>query len=68
MQKKEKVAGATLLGRLAREQIEKLNQMTASPGIPDKGGHQKCPASLWALFREGFLREQSRMNQKGRNS
>ena len=44
MKTEEKIAGATGLGRIIREQIDKWNQMTAMryPG----GRHQKCPAIL----------------------
>ena len=49
---KKKVEGATGLGRITREQVEKWNQMTALGFHKREGGHQKCLASLPALFGE----------------
>ena len=53
-QKNEKTEGATGLGSITREQIEKekkRNQMTAMR-FQKGGGHQKRSASLRALFGE----------------
>ena len=45
--------GATGLGRITREQIEREDEMTALT-FQTGGGHQKCPASLQAKRAEEF--------------
>ena len=56
MIQKGKTEGATGLGRITREQIERWNRMTAM--IPDRRGNQKCLASLQVKkkFKGGFLK------------
>ena len=51
-QKKERTEGATGLGRITREQIEKWNQMTA---LRVQAGGDKCLTTLQALHGEVFL-------------